>query len=215
MVIRICPIFAENFRWMKKWLLLAVLVLATVLAIFVQQYRNADEKWKTAEANVKAYSDMLSKEESKSTALQLTVSQLESFQDSVLMELDATRKELKVKDSKIKALQYVASTFSRKDTIILTDTIFAKPEFKLDTLLGNEWYSLELGLQYPSRIAVNPEFRSRKHIVVSSRKETVNPPSKLFFVRWFQKKHIVLNVNVVEKNPYVEEEDSRYVEIIR
>lgn len=215
MVIRICPIFAENFRWMKKWLLLAVLVLATVLAIFVQQYRNADEKWKTAEANVKAYSDMLSKEESKSTALQLTVSQLESFQDSVLMELDATRKELKVKDSKLKALQYIASSFSKKDTIVLKDTIFAKPEFKLDTIVGDEWYKVQLGLQYPSTIAVNPEFKSEKHIVVSSKKETVNPPSKIFFIRWFQKKHIILNIDVVEKNPHVEEEDSRYIEILK
>jgi hypothetical protein len=64
-------------------------------------------------------------------------------------------------------------------------------------------------------VAVKPEFKSKKHIVVSSKKETVNPPKKFFLFRWFQKKMTVIHVDVVEKNPYVSEETSRYVEIMK
>jgi cell division protein FtsQ len=53
-------------------------------------------------------------------------------------------------------------------------------------------------------VAVEPYFKSEKHIIVSSKKETVNPPKKFFLFRWFQKKQIVLHIDVIEKNPYVE-----------
>jgi hypothetical protein len=56
---------------------------------------------------------------------------------------------------------------------------------------------------------------SKKHIAVSTRRETVNPPKKFFLLRWFQKRHTVLNVDVIEKNPYVEGQTSKYVEIIK
>ncbi len=85
----------------------------------------------------------------------------------------------------------------------------------MDTVLGDKWYSLGLGLHYPSTVIVKPCFKSDKHIVVSSKKETVNPPKKFFLFKWFQKKHYVINVDVIEKNPYVSNESSRYIEIIK
>ena len=99
--------------------------------------------------------------------------------------------------------------------IIAPDTIFKDVEFALDTVLQDQWYKLQLGLRYPAQIAATPEFKSEKHIVVSSKRETVNPPKKFFLFRWFQKKHTVLNVDVVEKSPYVENQTSRYIEIIK
>ena len=47
------------------------------------------------------------------------------------------------------------------------------------------------------------------------KKETVNPPKKFFLFRWFQKKHKIIQVDVIEKNPYVQNEVSRYIEIVR
>jgi hypothetical protein len=81
--------------------------------------------------------------------------------------------------------------------------------------MGDKWYQLSLGLEYPSMITVKPYFKSEKHIVVSSKKETVNPPKKFFLFRWFQKKHVIIHVDVIEKNPYVSDENSRYVEIMK
>ena len=205
---------------MKKlisWLLLTIVILLAVIGAMWQQVKSANEKWERAEANVKAYSSELSDSKNKNTALQLTVDQLDYFKDSVLVELDNTRKELKIKDKDLKALQAVKSGFTRKDTvkIVQTDTLFKEPSLAIDTLIGDEWYNLQLGLKYPSMIAIKPYFKSEKHIIVSSKKETVNPPKKFFLFRWFQKRHRVLHIDVVEKNPYVNNESSKYVEIIK
>ena len=202
---------------MNKYFIAAIVILLATVGFMWKQVRDANEKWKVSEGNVKAYASMFDNSKKQNAALLLTVDQLEYFKDSVLQELDATRKKLKVKDKDLKALQQVKSSFTRTDTITITqvDTLFKEPSLAIDTVLGDEWYKLNLGLKYPSTIAVKPYFKSEKHIVVSSKKETVNPPKKFFLLRWFQKKHRVLHIDVVEKNPYVSDETSRYVEIIR
>lgn len=200
---------------MKKWLVVLLVLLLGIAGVEWHQIRHVEEKWKIAEANVKAYSSQLGTTKEKNIALQLTVDQLEYFNDSVLEALDQTRKELKIKDKNLKALQQVTSVFVKTDTLILKDTLFREPTLAVDTLIGDEWYSVRLGLKYPSMIAIQPEFKSEKHIIVSHKKETVNPPKKFFLFRWFQKRHYVLNVDVVEKNPYVDGESSKYVEIIK
>ena len=200
---------------MNKYLIITIIVLFAIMGAMWQQISYSDEKRKIAEANVKAYSHQLDADGRKTMALQLTCNQLNYFKDSVLQELNETRKQLKVKDKNLKAAQLVGSSFSKADTIYHTDTLFREPSLQMDTLIGDEWYSVRLGLKYPSMVAVKPEFKSKKHIVVSSKKETVNPPKKFFLFRWFQKKMTVIHVDVVEKNPYVSEETSRYVEIVK
>lgn len=200
---------------MNKYLMMAILVLGTTLAIIWYRAASFEHKWEVAEANVKAYSSELSAFKGHNTALQLTINQLGYFKDSILQELDNTRKELKIKDKNLKALQSVKSGFTKRDTIFHTDTLFREPSLAMDTIMGDKWYSLKLGLKYPSMIVVEPYFKSEKHIVVSSKKETVNPPKKFFLLRWFQRRHIVLHIDVVEKNPYVENESSKYIEIIK
>ena len=200
---------------MKKYLVLAIIALLGVIVFGWHQIKELNQKWEVAEANVKAYSDELSASGKKNVALQLTVDQLEYFNDSVLKALDKTRKELKIKDKNIKSLQSVKSEFTKVDTIELRDTLFKEPTLAIDTMIGDEWYNVQLGLKYPSTIALKPYFKSEKHIIVSTKKETVNPPKKFFLLRWFQKKHLVINVDVVEKNPYVDGESSKYVEIVK
>ena len=200
---------------MKKFLIIAIIILLAIIGAMWQQVKYANEKWKTAEANVRAYADLASDAEGKAVALQLTVDQLGYFKDSVLQELDNTRKELKIKDRNLKALLSVSSSFSRTDTITMRDTLFRDFSVAIDTLIGDEWYNVRLGFHYPSMVVVEPYFKSEKHIVVSSKKETVNPPKKFFLFRWFQRKMTVIHLDVVEKNPYVEDESSRYVEIIK
>ena len=200
----------KNILW---FVFAAVLVVAFILW---EKGRKAEERWKTAVANVKAYESMLDDEKSKNDAFQLTISQLKNSKDSIFQELNKTRKELKVKDKNVESLQYVYTTLTKTDTIVFKgDTIFKEPEFSVDTVIGDKWYQLKLGLDYPSSIVASPQFRSEKHVVVSTKKETVNPPKKLWILRLFQKKHKVLKVDVVEKNPYVEDSEFRYVEIIK
>ena len=194
-----------------------ILLVVTMVALYftLKSKKETEKRWKEAIANVKSYDNLFNGSKDKSTAFQLTIAQLKYSNDSIFQELDKVRKELKIKDSKLKSLQYISSNFTKSDTIILKDTIFKDERIDIDTLLSDEWYSINVGLRYPSSITVTPKFKSEKAVIVSAKKETVNPPKRFFLFRWFQKKHIVLHVNVIEKNPYIEDQDNRYVEIIK
>lgn len=194
---------------------IVIVIVGFIMYYLIDRTLIAEQKWKNAAETIKAYEQQFSSSESKNRAYKVTISQLKYSKDSVFQELNAVRKELKIKDSKLKSVQYISSDFIRKDTITLKDTIFRDKKIDIDTLLSDEWYSVKVGLKYPSTVTIKPEFKSKKYIMVSSKKETVNPPSKFFLFRWFQRKHIVLNINVIEKNPYVHNENNRYVEIVK
>ncbi len=207
---------------MKRYLYISIALLsiafvniAIIIGILLNQRSKTEKKWKEAIGNAKAYSELFSNSENKSRAFKLTIEQLKDSNDSIFQELNEARKELKIKDSKLKSLQYISSSFSKGDTITLRDTIFKDSHINIDTLLSDDWYSVKVELKYPSTVTVKPIFKSIKYIVVSAKKETVNPPKRFFLFRWFQKKQIRLNVEVVEKSPYVQNQDNRFVEIVR
>ena len=194
---------------------LLIPILTVALILTVKSRGKIEKRWKESTENVKSYSELFSNSENKNKGFKFTIDQLQYFNDSILRELNETREALKIKDSKLKSLQYLSSTFIKYDTLIIKDTLFKDPQIQVDTILSDEWYSIRIGLKYPSTVTVNPMFRSVKHIVVSSRRDTVNPPKKFFLFRWFQKKHTILNIDVIEKNPYIKEQNSRYIEIIK
>lgn len=205
---------------MKSYLYIGIALLgitsAIIIGVLLNQRSKTEKKWKDAVENAKAYSELFSNSENKNRAFKLTIDQLKNSNDSIFQELNEARKELKVKDSKLKSLQYVSSSFSKVNTITLKDdTVFKDPQLNIDTLLSDKWYSVKVGLKYPSTVTIEPKFLSIKYIVVSAKKETVNPPKRFFLFRWFQKKQIRVNVDVVEKNPYVQNQDNRFVEIVK
>lgn len=194
-----------------------ILLVVTMIALYftLKSKKETEKRWKEAIANVKSYDNLFNGSKNNDIAFLLTIDQLKYSNDSIFQELNEVRRELKIKDSKLKSLQYISSNFTKSDTIILKDTVFKDERIDIDTLLSDEWYSINVGLRYPSSITVTPKFKSEKAVIVSAKKETVNPPKRFFLFRWFQKKHIVLHVNVIEKNPYIEDQDNRYVEIIK
>lgn len=205
--------YHEEIRCYKY--VVTIVGLVSSLVITIKNARKYEDKWKTAEGNIKAYDELLSSSNKKSAAFQLTNSQLSTVKDSLIKELEKTREQLKVKEKDTKAMQVITSGFTKVDTIVVKDTIFKDRTLSLDTVLQDKWYSMDLKLKYPSTVVIKPTFKSEKHIVVSTKKETVNPPKKLWILRLFQKKHRVLNVDVIEKNPYMDNQESRYVEILK
>ena len=145
--------------------------------------------------------------------LQLNIEQLKYSNNITLDKLNKVRKELNVKDKELQKLQYQLSISNKTDTVVYRDTIF-KEGIKLDTLIKDDWYSLNLDLEYPSTIIVNPKFKSEKYVVTSLKKEIKGTPKKCWLGRIFQKKHNVVRVEVVEKSPYIETKEQVFINII-
>ena len=203
----------------RKYINIGVVVIVGLLAISTYSlYRSntsLKEELSISKANEKAFIVENNGLKDQNRAFQFTVEQLEYFNDSLITKMNEVRKELKIKDRDLKQMQYLLSEAQKKDTIVFRDTIFRDPLVRVDTLLGDKWYQLKLGLRYPSTIITEPKFVSEKYIIVNYRKETIDPPKKCFIARWFQKKHKVVEVEVVEKNPYIENKQQRFIEIVK
>lgn len=194
-----------------------ILVISTLLGICIMYSTNKKlkQELEVSIANEKAFAEENSGLRDKNRAFQLTVEQLEYFNDSLITKMNEVRKELKIKDKNLKQMQYLLSEAQKRDTVVFRDTIFRDPELKIDTLLSDNWYQIKLGLRYPNTIITEPKFISEKYVIVDYKKETINPPKKCAIARWFQRKHKVVEVNVVEKNPYIENKKQRFIEIVK
>ena len=201
----------------KKWLTIVLLIILPILSFFTynlyKQNIRLQENLSVAIANEKAYISENSSLKEESRVFKFTVDQLTYYNDSLTQSMEKVRKELKIKDKNIKQMQYLLSEVSKRDTIVFRDTIFTN-SVSIDTIVGDKWYNLKLRLRYPSTVIANPTFVSEKYIMVSMRKETIDPPKKNWLLRLFQKKHRVAEVEVVEKNPYINSEKQRFIEII-
>ena len=199
---------------MKKFIIGLIVLLVCSLIYMVYQNRTLTAKYETSIENIKAYDSQLSGLNNSNKVFKLTIDQLNYFKDSILIKMNEVRKELNIKDSKIKQMQYQLSHIEKPDSVILKDTVFVE-SFKLDTIIGDEWANTHLIMKYPNYIKFTPKFKSESFLFVESKKETVNPPKKFFLFRWFQKKHNILHVTVVENNPYVINDRQKFIEIIK
>ena len=197
--------------------LFKVLFIVSLLGIGIYIWNERQDLKKevcTLRNNQKAFIAENSSLKNESRAFKFTIEQLNYYNDSILQKMNNVRKELKIKDRNLKQLQYLKSISTRKDTVLFTDTIFRDKSLALDTVIGDKWYNIRLGLKYPNLIYTKPTFTSEKYIIVNKKKETINPPKKFFLFRWFQKKHWVMEVHIKEKNPYIKEINNKFAEII-
>ena len=202
----------------KKYIRIGIVILVSLLSISVYTLYTYNQKLKeetaTLISNQKAFIAENSSLKNENRVFKFTIEQLNYYNDSILQKMNDVRKELKIKDSNLKQMQYLSSVSTKKDTILFTDTIFKDKGLALDTIIGDKWYNIRLGLKYPNLIYTKPTFTSEKYIIVNKKKETINPPKKFFLFRWFQRKHWVMEVHIKEKNPYIKEINNKFVEII-
>ena len=202
----------------KRYIRIGIVILMSLLAVstYTLYNRNQDlkEEISVSMSNQKAFIAENSSLKEENRVFKFTVEQLNYYNDSILQKMNNIRKELKIKDKNLKQLQYLLSVSTKKDTVLFTDTIFRDKSLALDTIIGDKWYNIRLGLKYPFYIYTEPTFTSEKYIIVNKKKETVNPPKKFFLFRWFQRKHWVMEVHIKEKNPYIKETNNKFVEII-
>ena len=202
----------------KKYIRIGIVILISLLTVntYTLYNRNQDlkEEISVSMTNQKAFITENTSLKEENRAFKFTVEQLNYYNDSILQKMNDVRKELKIKDSNLKQMQYLLSVSTKKDTVLFTDTIFKDKGLALDTIIGDKWYNIRLGLKYPNLIYTKPTFTSEKYIIVNKKKETINPPKKFFLFRWFQRKHWVMEVHIKEKNPYIKEVNNKFVEII-
>ena len=197
----------------RVFILIVFIVLISDMFASSKKIRALESKLEISTTNESILLNQFDSLNSYNKELQLNIEQLKYSNNTTLDKLNKVRKELNIKDKELQKLQYQLSISNKTDTVVYRDTIF-KEGIKLDTLIKDDWYSLNLDLEYPSTIIVNPKFKSEKYVVTSLKKEIKGTPKKCWLGRIFQKKHNVVRVEVVEKSPYIETKEQVFINII-
>lgn len=199
---------------MNKYLIISIIILVSIISFLGYTNKKLSNQYAIAYENIKAYDAELSGLTNDTKVYKLTIEQLNYFNDSIIKKMKVVQKELGIKDKRLQQLQYEASHAQRADTIILKDTLFRDPQLKLDTIVGDKWFKTNLHLEFPSTIALKPEIELERYTFINGKRETVNPPKKFWLFRLFQRRHIVVEVNIREMNPYVKNKTQRFIQII-
>lgn len=197
----------------RAWMEVIVgLSLMIGMIIFASKYQSTKEQLEHSENNNAAYQQRLESAQNNLIQYQFTIEQLNYFNDSVSNKLKQSIKESGIKDKKIKELQYMIAHYEHADTIRLTDTIFCEPEFIFDTTIGDKWMNTDLHLEYPSTIGIKQNVTTERTVIIHAEKETIEPPSKCFLIRFFQKKHTVVRVHIDESNPNLKYQQNTFIQ---
>lgn len=199
---------------MRKYMVMAIALLLVGLGVSIRYGMRMQDKYTSATSNMKAYDDLLAGKAMDNHRLSLTLEQLKYSNDSLLNKLDSVRKASGIKENDIKEIYYITSEATKTDTLVFKDSVFV-PMVEIDTLVGNEWYSLRVKAHSSSSMEITPKFRSSRYVLAHLSKETINPPKKCWLLRLFQRKHKVVRVTVIEENPYISIDTARYVEIVK
>lgn len=201
---------------MKKYIsiLIAALVAVSLLCYFVNDYKKLKNQYSEARNNIKAYEQLYDSTVNQNRRFELTIDELNYSHDSLVIALNDIRKENKILDKKIKSLSYVSSVVEIHDTLKLRDTLLIREGVSIDTAFVSPWYNIDFHLAYPDTLSVGVTVPSEKYIIASKKRETIDPPKKCFLGRLFQKKHTVVDVQVIEKNPYIQSNQSRFIEVV-
>lgn len=189
-----------------------VIVFAVIL--FSAMYFNIlslKEDVRLYDNNFKALNLENSKLKEEVIAYKFDTEQLEYINDSIINDLNNTRKELGIKDKQLKQMQSIKTEVVIKDSIFFKDTIFRDPLIKLDTTVGDKWYTVKLHLEYPNKINVQTSYTSDLSVFAYSSKEIIGTPKKCWLGRAFQKKQKVIRVETQDKNPNAKIKESKFI----
>lgn len=205
-------------KWKIKLIIRLIIVaiiagLGTTVVVMNNRIDKLNIEVAEATTNIKAYELENLALKDNTIEFQYTIEQLNHSKDSLNQKINKLRKDLKIKDKDIQKLQYILSENQKKDSIIVHDTLFTE-KVKIDTTLSDDWSKLHLQLEFPNKVVTEYSFKNESLVTTYLKKETIKPPHKCIFVRWFQKKHKMIYVEINEQNPYCEIKEQKFINII-
>lgn len=188
-----------------------IIILCAALFYFVSKCdRVANERDQYASLT-KSYSRVITDSDNERTMFRMRIEDLETTGDSLIQTLDSMRREIGIRDKRLKSMHHRVTFVEKTDTVYLSDSIFIS---NLDTILTDGWVSTHLKIEIPNKVSQSVSVKNQTDLFVSTKKETVNPPRKFFLFRLFQRKHLVITVVAKEGNPWCRTAESRHVEIV-
>lgn len=208
------PIILNIINWCSKnFKVVAVGLISLLIAtIFIQhnQLQEKNAELNRATSNVRAYQDLVSNNQEHNRTLQLTIEELNYSNDSLLLQLKQTQKELKIKDKNLTDASVINTEIKDSvKTVIKKEAIDFEEELKLNPL------TTIIVSRKDSILTAKIDIKNQQTIFVTENKEYKNT-YKNWLVRFFHfdfKKIYIKNYQIVNSNPLIKVTDTRVIEI--
>lgn len=201
-------------NWCRKnFKVVAVGLISLLIAtIFVQhnQLQKKDTEINRITSNVRTYQDIVSNNQNNNRTLQLTIEELNHSNDSLLLQLKQTQKELKIKDKNLTNASVINTEIKDSvKTVIKKEAIDFKEELKLNPL------TTIIVERKDSILTAKIDLKNQQTILIYKKKEYKNLYKNGWVRFWhFDWRRIrIKKYQVVNSNPLIKVTDTRVIEI--
>lgn len=188
-------------------LILSLLIACIILIMFNSNLRKDIGVY---DNNFKALTlerDSIKKE---AIAYKFSVEQLEYLNDSIIDNLNDMRVKLNIKENQLLQMQNIKTEVTIRDSVFFKDTVFKTSFVKIDTVISDNWHSLAISLN-KNKLNIETKYKSDLCVFAKNSREILGTPKKCAVGRWFQKKHNVIRVEVIDRNPYSIIKEQKFV----
>lgn len=208
------PIILNIINWCSKnFKVVAVGLISLLIAtIFIQhnQLQEKNAELNRATSNVRAYQDLVSNNQEHNRTLQLTIEELNYSNDSLLLQLKQTQKELKIKDKNLTDASVINTEIKDSvKTVIKKEAIDFEEELKLNPL------TTIIVRRKDSILTAKIDLKNQQTIFVEEKKEYLNQYKNGFirFLHFDWKRIRTRKYTIKNSNPIIKVINTRVVEI--
>lgn len=201
-------------NWLRKnFKVVAVgLVSLLIATIFIQhnQLQEKNAELNRATSNVRAYQNLVSNNQERNRTLQLTIEELNHSNDSLLLQLKQTQKELKIKDKNLTDASVINTEIKDSvKTVIKKEAIDFEEELKLNPL------TTIIVRRKDSILTAKIDLKNQQTILIYKKKQYKNfyKNSWVRFWHFDWKKIETKEYQIVNTNPLIKVTGTRIVEV--
>lgn len=212
---------------MKKYLYIGSIILLLLLGNYYQ-YKSIQDKnrtiakvtnnYKALSYDVKTWKDSYNREHARVIEFSNTNRELKQSNDSLDLLILKVIKENKINKKNLDKAGVIITELTAKlkadstNTTVITDTDSIKCFAISDTLISN---IVCIDPIKDVLLSIDTKCLNTQFILFESERETIMPRRKFFMRRWFQKKHTVCYIEVINSNPYIATKNSKFIKLIK
>lgn len=215
-MIPIIKILTSKFNLGINWLrthfnLIAVIIISIFTAIIFLQNKTIKNKNLDIDRlnnNVCYYQELNDSSNQNNRILRFTIDELKNSKDSVIVELNNTRKELKIKDKELKLAQ------SQTQEIKLDTNIVVKTNDFSYEIKPNELTNLLIEKK-DSILTAKLDIKNNQTLFISSKRQYKNTYKNWFrrLLKFDFKKHNVYKYDIINSNDLINVTDTKIIQI--
>lgn len=197
----------------KYYKIVAVGIIGLLIATIFVQYNSLQKKNKEIERitnNVRAYEDMISNKEAHNRVLQLTIEELNTSKDSLIQQVKAEQKKLKIKDKNLTNISVINTEIKDSvKTVIKHKLMDFEEELKLNSL------TTIIVSRKDSILVAKLDIKNQQILFVEEKKEYLTR-YKNGWVRFWHfdwKKVRTRQYQITNSNPLIKVTDTRVIEL--